>query len=138
VTIPATTITLHWRKQSLVERTYTTTVNLDDLPDDLVVPIDEEHWHIDAGQTRSAEVDAFLAGLEVGIRRAEQRIESEVRFIDIFTDVVPPPLVTAAPVTNTVSVEVAEYVAMVEDEIFTPYNADEAIDVADARRKDYA
>jgi hypothetical protein len=130
-------IKLRWN--NTVSVTHEATVDVDDLPDDLIEHLDGNEWTIADGDVDSAEVAAFLEQYETAVGTVGYEVES--RFIDDGYDVVevtPPP---APPVhTGPISVEVAEYIAMVEaeSELITPYNADEVIDFADETRKERA
>lgn len=130
-------IKLRWN--NTVSVTHEATVDVDDLPDDLVEHLDGNDWTIAAGDVDSYEVKEFLENLETPV--AVVSYETESRYIeDDFevVEVVPPP---APPVpTGPISIEVAEYISLVEaeTEMLTPYNADEVIDLADQTRKERA
>lgn len=130
-------VKLRWN--NTVSVTHEATVDVDDLPDALIEYIDDHDWTIAAGDVDSAEVAAFLEQHETPV--STMSYETESRYIEDDFEVVeltPPP---APPVqTGPISVEVAEYISLLEaeTEMLTPYNADEVIDLADETRKERA
>lgn len=130
-------IKLRWN--NTVSVTHEATVDVDNLPDDLIEHLDGNEWTIAAGDVDSHEVKDFLENLETPV--AVVSYETEHRYIEDDFEVVestPPP---APPVqTGPISVEVAEYISLLEaeTEMLTPYNADEVIDLADETRKERA
>jgi hypothetical protein len=131
-------IKLRWN--NTVSVTHEATVDVDDLPDDLIEHLDGNEWTIAYGDVDSAEVNEFLENLETPVSTTSYMTES--RYVeedyDLDVEVTPPP---APPVrTGPISVEVAEYISLVEaeTEMLTPYNADEVIDLADETRKERA
>jgi hypothetical protein len=132
-------VLLKLRWNNTVSVTHEAVIDVDDVPDDLIERIDGYDWTIATGDVDSAEVNEFLENLETPV--AVVSYETENRYVEDDFEVVevaPPP---APPVrTGPISVEVAEYISLVEGgtEMLTPYNADEVIDFADATRKERA
>ena len=130
-------VKLRWN--NTVSVTHEATVDVDDLPDDLIADLDDGQWTLEYGDVDSAEVAAFLEQHETPVSTASYEVES--RYIEEEFDLVEPTLPPAPPVrTGPISIEVAEYISLVEaeSEMLTPYNADEVIDLADHTRKERA